>query len=202
MTAAGTLAGRLGRPVALAAALLASALALAYGSGQSRRQALAGRDAAIAAYKRADTRLQQIRKNQQKIPEQADLFLRLQRQGIVGEARRLEWEALLHETGRQLGLAAMKYEFAAPAAEAAALDTQHLDFHGNPMRLQLQLLHEGELLDFLERLQREARALVILRSCRLTRLPAAEQSGAPLAHLGADCELDWATAYIKGREAL
>lgn len=61
------------------------------------------------------------------------------------------------------------------------------------MRLQLRLLHEQDLLIFLERLQQEAKAMVLVRSCKLTQQPKATEVRQHLARLDADCDLQWVT---------
>jgi hypothetical protein len=62
------------------------------------------------------------------------------------------------------------------------------------MRLQLELLHEAELLAFLAELRDTVQALVKVRSCTIERIATGNtiRSG-NLAQLKADCVLEWIT---------
>ena len=55
----------------------------------------------------------------------------------------------------------------------------------------MRLLHEEDLLNFITRLQREAKAMVLVRNCKVTRLPSGNSADA--AQLLADCAMEWVT---------
>ena len=61
------------------------------------------------------------------------------------------------------------------------------------MRLQLRLLHEEDLLNVLARIQKNAKALVIVRSCKLAPLSRQADGREAMAQLGAECEMQWLT---------
>jgi hypothetical protein len=62
------------------------------------------------------------------------------------------------------------------------------------MRLQLQLLHEGELLTFLAELRDAVQAMVQVRSCAIERIaPGNTGQGNNNAQLKAECTLEWIT---------
>ena len=61
------------------------------------------------------------------------------------------------------------------------------------MRLQLQLLHEGELLPFLADLRDAVQALVQVRACTIERLGSGSPNRGNNAQLTADCTLEWIT---------
>ena len=61
------------------------------------------------------------------------------------------------------------------------------------MKLQMQLLHEGELLAFLAELRRSVEALIQVRSCAVERIPANNTERGRNAQLKADCTLEWIT---------
>jgi hypothetical protein len=62
------------------------------------------------------------------------------------------------------------------------------------MKVQMQLLHEDDLLGFLADLRTGVRALLVVRRCDVERLaPQAGSDRATRAQLKADCEIDWIT---------
>ena len=61
------------------------------------------------------------------------------------------------------------------------------------MRLQMQLLHEGELLGFLAELRNAVQALVQVRSCSIERIAPSSAGRGSNAQIKADCTLEWIT---------
>lgn len=192
MTLLALLPGQTYRSIALALAIALPALALAYAGHAAREQARTERDTAAANHLRQEANLRQMAQDREERGRQMALFLDLQANGLVGKPAPLKWVELLEILCQQMRLPALQYELP-PSAEIGGGD---FDFHATTMRLRLQLVHEEDLLLFLERLQQEAKALVLVRSCRVSRLPASTAAN-PAAHLSADCQLDWALAYRK-----
>lgn len=170
---------------ALAGGLILWSQAAEQGADQERAEAQ-------ARYNQIDNQLRQVRIEEQRIKNESDLFLRLKDRGVVGDERRLEWTETLRELQQEMRLPQMNYEFA-PQKDLEDGGRDNL-FRQSPMKLHLQLLHEEDLLNFLGRLQQRAQALIVTRSCTLTRLPAtATERKDTLAQLDADCQLDWVT---------
>ena len=149
--------------------------------------------AANEAKLRSEERLRQFRSDELDIKERSQLLQHLQASGILGEERRLDWTEQLGNTQRELRIPGMKYEFA-PQTALQANGSAGYNWFNSPLRLQLRLVHEGDLLNFLDRLQHEGKALVIVRSCKLALPPATSGDHETTAALNAECELDWLTA--------
>ena len=132
------------------------------------------------------------RSNNACVKERAQLFQQLQKSGITGEEKRLDWTEMLRDIQSELRLPGMTYEFGAqiPLDNAATLDYAYF---ASPMRLQLRLLHEADLLNFLARLQKEAKALVLVRRCKLSPQPGTAEVREAQPQLSAECELQWVT---------
>lgn len=183
---------RLWLPLAAMLALFAAAAILAWNSHRNAEQAEREKQAALTLRNQTEQRLLQVRLEEQEIKERAQLLLHLQASGVAGEERRLDWIELLRDGQRSLRLPGMKYEFGAQAP----LDTDPTGSHGwfaSPLRIQLRLLHENDLLNFLEYIQRNARAQVIVRSCKLAPLPGQSEEANAYGQLAADCEMQWLT---------
>ena len=148
--------------------------------------------AANASKNQVDQRLRQVRTEEQELKEKAQIFQHMQSSGMAGEEKRLDWTEMLRNTQRDMRLPGMTYEFGAQipidSVEGAAFA-----YFTSPMRLQLRLLHEQDLLNFLNRIQKEASALVLVRACKLTPVTRSNDARDALAQLGAECELQWVT---------
>lgn len=183
---------KLALPLAAMLALLLVAGLLAWNTQSDAAQAERERSAAIAARNQIDQRLRQVANEEQEIKERAHLLQRLQGTGIAGEERRLDWMELLRDTQRDLRLPGMKYEFGVQTTlDGGKLATD--GWYASPLRIQFRLLHEGDLLNFLARIQKDASALVIVRACKLGPLPGQSDTRATMAQLGAECEMQWLT---------
>jgi hypothetical protein len=104
--------------------------------------------------------------------------------------RRLDWTELLRDLQQQLRLPGMSYEFGPQVPLETTTDTGYA-YHSSQLKIQLRLLHEEDLLNFINRLQREAKAMILVRGCKLVRPPAANAAGG--AQLNAECTMEWVT---------
>lgn len=180
-------------PLAATLALFAAAGILAWWSHSETRGAAQERERAAEGKTRIEARLRQFHSEEIDLKERSRLLERLQDSGMLGEERRLDWMEQLGNTQRDLRLPGLKYEFAAQAPLNRTTPSGYAWFN-SPLRLQLRLLHEGDLLNALERIQQEARAMVIVRSCRLAPPAAGSERREAVAPLNAECNMDWLTA--------
>lgn len=140
----------------------------------------------------SEQRLLKVRTEEQELRERAALYQRMQLAGIIGNEQRLEWTELIEKIQQQLRIPGINYEFGI----RKPLDDGGSPEHGyfvSPMRIQMRLLHEEDLLNFLRRLQHEAKALILIRSCTLTPLAIRPVGSTDLAQLSGECELRWIT---------
>jgi hypothetical protein len=172
----------------LAAVSVILAITLGLWSQQRFKQVQAERDVADNQLQQIDKRLRQVRTEEQEIKARTTLFQQLETSGMTGEEKRLEWIELLRELQQQLRLPGMNYEFG-PQLSLDSVAGGAYAHHSSHLRIQLQLVHEEDLLNFVEQLQQRAKAMVLLRSCRVSR----QGEAASLAQLSADCDMDWVT---------
>jgi len=120
------------------------------------------------------------------------VFAKLQTRGVIGEEQRLEWVELLRDIRDKRRLLDLQYEIAAQRPLDAG-PGNGFAFYASTMTMQLKLLHEEDLLRFLDDLRQQARALIQIKSCTVERLPRNNpRSGIP-AQLQAECRIDWIT---------
>jgi hypothetical protein len=180
----------------LRASLLAVALMVALGgtaivvSGDRIAVARAAFSTAQAERNEIDGKLRRLRGEENEIRRKATLFKQLQVDGVVGEDQRLEWVELLKEIRDQRRLIEIRYEF----AQQHALDdarTGSFGLYASTMKLQARLLHEEDLIYLLDDLRQQARALIQVKRCDVTRRTNVDDALQGL--LQADCLIDWIT---------
>lgn len=155
-------------------------------------------------YRTEQRRLESVRTRYRTIDEERRLIERylpayhaLVARGVVGRERRLAWIETLREVAEQIKLPSLRYEISAQMPYQPEIDLALGPFqvYESRMRLDLGLLHEGDLLRFLDALQAREVGLFLLRSCEIKRR-ATELVFAPRAvNLRALCELSWLTVH-------
>lgn len=180
-------------PLLAALAMLLVAGLLVWGSQLDAGKAEQERSVATAAKNQIEQRLRQVRTEEQEIRERTQLLQQLQNSGITGDEKRLDWMEMLRETQRELRIPGMSYEFGAQTSLDKGEDATYTWF-SSPLLLKLRLLHEEDLLNFLARVEKNARALVIVRSCKLVPLPSQANGREVMAQLSAECDMQWLTA--------
>jgi hypothetical protein len=180
-------------PLLAALVMFVVASLLVWGSQLDADKAEQQRNAATAGKNRIEQRLRQVRTEELEIRDRTQLLQQLQNSGITGDEKRLDWMEMLRETQRELRLPGMSYEFGAQTNLDKGDDSTYAWF-SSPLHLRLRLLHEEDLLNFLASIQKKAKALVIVRSCKLAPLPRQTDNREVMAQLGAECEMQWLTA--------
>jgi hypothetical protein len=190
---------KLGWQALAALIMIAAAIGLIVWSAGNERQAATKRDAVRSGKEQIEQRLRQVRTEEQEIKARTQQYHAMEERGIAGPEKRLDWTELLRDLRSQIGLPGMTYELGAQGPLEKATGTGPA-YQVSRMKLQLQLLHEEDLLNFLQRLQQEASALIIVRGCKVGRL-AATPSGEQNALLSAECQIDWITLHRANTEA-
>lgn len=154
------------------------------------------RAAAQAERNEIDGKLRRVSSEQSEIKEKSERFNALQARGVIGEEQRLEWVELIKEIRDRQRLLDLQYEFA-PQREISARSDGKPDggfgFFASTMTAQIKLLHEEDLTRFLAELRQQARALIQIKSCKVSRLPHDANDGNLSAQLLAECQIDWVT---------
>ncbi len=150
-------------------------------------------------YNELDTMLRRARNEETEIKQKIARFAELRARGIVGPEQRLVWVERIRQLRGSLKLHDLQYEFAPQRTVDAATapgSSGSFDFLVSTMRLDMQLLHEGDLLGFLDAMRTSAPAFVRARECRIQRAAAVEDNGmAAQPQLKADCLVDWITIH-------
>ena len=175
--------------------LLAAGLVLAvlyYGEQTERSH-----KQALAQQAESRNRLARANEDEQEIRARIARYQELIAEGRTAPERRLDWVETLRHIKEKRRLLGLEYEI----APQRALDSKNVtsggySFLASPMKLEMSLLHENDLLGLLADLSAQVQALVSVRRCKIERLPqsSAQQNASPLK---ADCDLDWITLQEK-----
>lgn len=108
--------------------------------------------------------------------------------GYIGGERRLDWVEQIRKIKTTRKLLDVLYELE-PQQVLDGTNASGFDFMVSRMRLQMQLLHEEDLLIFLADLRESMRAYTSVKSCNVMRQT---RPGSSI-QLSADCSIDWIT---------
>lgn len=120
-------------------------------------------------------------------------------QKVIGSEPRLDWIEGLEKLRKQNLLPDFKYTIAPQTSYAPnpPLTAGNFTLSTSPMSVELDLLHEGQLLAFFEALRRQMPGWFLLDKCALSRSDDSTQNGRVM--LKAECTGGWFT--MKNRNA-
>jgi len=110
--------------------------------------------------------------------------------GHIGKEKRLEWIETITGIIKNRGLIDLRYELA-PQRPLDGTSGDGLVFMASQMKLQMQLLHEEDLINFLADLRANVPAFIRINSCNVERSGKALSAGKVT--LQVDCSIDWIT---------
>lgn len=159
-------------PIALAILLSAIGAACLGVSNYYLDEAKAVRDASRLTRVGAQERMARVAEEEREIRENLVHFERMQRNGMVGEQSRLDWIESVAKIKNARKLFEIRYNIEAQTSVdyPGVVATGAADFVVSRMRLNMLLLHEGDLLNFLSDLQAAGKAHVSVRRCSVSRI--------------------------------
>jgi hypothetical protein len=164
------------------------------GSWQYRKMAESEQDAAQRSLGAARAQLANARSQQQFFSENRSTYAELAAKGLFGDEKRLDWIEAINKLRDRHRIFNIDYELspqqrmATPATNVAAFVSK--------IDLKFTLLHEQDLLDFLDDFKKEAPGIFVLDSCALSREMYVElKATAP--NLSGNCTMQWITVKEK-----
>jgi len=191
---------RLAGPAIVAIALIAVGAAAAGIASELLGKARAEQLHAKAEREVEQNKLTRATDEEREIREKLVDYRRLVDRGLVGEERRLDWVDQINaiRAARKLLNVTYSIEPQRPVDYPGLGGSGEVEFLASPMRLEMSLLHEEDLLWFIGDLRNAISAYVVVRSCTMERLaesPSADRGVAP--RLRATCDLDLVTIRDK-----
>ena len=184
----------------LAVPLLLLLLLLGAGAGLvlwlQNEQQVAERQLVAARAERAQAqeRLTRIAEEEKEVNDKLAVYLRLKSLHILGEEQRLEWADAMTRIRTTRELLDLRYlvDRQRPIATFAGKPAG-VEFFASTMKVDIALLHEGDLLAFLRELRDSGNAYYSVRRCAISRTGTAPTGSSIVPRLRAQCEIDLIT---------
>ncbi len=174
----------------LLVALLVAAAAV-FTSLQSRTSQSVVYGSASATLAQARSKLQSAQAEEKNLQAYAGSFKGLAARGLFTEEKRLDWLEHMKRLAAEHHLIALEYHLdpqrsLSPGASAAA---PNIDVLASPLRLKISLLHEEDLLNFLNALRNLPQGFYSVDKCAVQK--ASADSARDGANLTAECAMEW-----------
>jgi hypothetical protein len=185
---------QLGLPLVVLGLIVVSMLGLVAFSYHQKTQSEVLLSQQQAELNQALQRYQSSGQEKETIVKYLPTYQRLISEGFIGEERRIEWVdnlRVIHQDNKLFGI---DYNIATQEAYQPAFNVNlgNLTMYRSVMKLELAMLHEGDLLLLMEELSARKITPFILRQCEMMkRSNATFDKFSP--NMQAKCELDWLT---------
>ena len=187
--------------LAICASALVSAVIL-YGSSEYAESAQDDWRNAQTMLNEARNHLATARQDQENMAIYAGEYGALIEQKIIGDDQRLDWMEGLEKIRLKNPVTGFHYHIAPQKIYASQppIDSGNFDIHYSEMKLQFDLLHEAQLLNFFDALRTDIKGWYRLEGCTMQRAGADNEDGQTTAtRLKAECSGGWIT--LKNRSA-
>lgn len=178
-------------PLAVLAATVAIAAAWVHYTDLERirtHAALEGEQRTLAAVRE---RVSQSDHEKEVILRYLSSYESLRSHGFVGPEQRVSWLDALRRASSAVRIFGVDYQLGQQTPSLVPVDAPAYQLQQSVMKLQLRLLHEEDLLRFLEALDAERAGIFLLRKCVLARAGSADFAARFEPRLSAECELVW-----------
>ena len=155
-------------------------------------------------FTRNELRFQSISKRYLAVDEEEKLikkyyprFVELYKKGVIGKEQRLNWIEVLRTAGMQIQVPTLTYQIESQDTYKPGYSVTLGKFrlYSSKMTLNMRLLHEGDLFNILNELNKNANGIYSLNSCRLSKnSKIVESADAP--NINAECDLQWFTIKL------
>lgn len=173
--------------------MMVAIIGLTYHYRSSQEQAVAMQQNLLNS---ARQRYQSSGMEKETIMQFLPLYQGLISKGFIGEERRIEWVDELRAQHKKHKLFGIKYSISQQADFKPSFvpNLGGFTLHRSVMKIDLDMLHEGDILQLTESLGAENTSPFMLRDCEISRLGSSgAMSNQLVANLHAGCELDWLT---------
>ena len=153
------------------------------------------KDLEQARYQDALAELKDANDDKRFVMRYSGRFKALESEGVFVAEQRVDWVDSLNTVISAMKLPNIKYEFSPqrPADDLLVADVEHVRINASPLKVEMNLLHEQDMLTLLDRLEREVKGRFLVERCEMKR---AEQTFAYRLgrhNLGVSCDLRWLT---------
>jgi len=186
-------------PLVIAVVLAGIGIAVVIASMHMVDETRAQHKVALADRQAIQNKLSRATEEEREIREKLVDYRKLLASGVIGDERRLEWVETIGQIKRDHKLFEIKYQIEPQRTlELPGITpTSEVEFRVSALKVEMQLLHEGDLLVFLDGLRGKLKSHVLVRSCAIQRLDRSGQDRGIAPRLRADCVIDLVTIRDK-----
>jgi len=162
-----------------------------YGSTEYAKSTYKERQSARKKLDDARASLATARQDQENMGKYANEYGALIKQEIIGDNQRLGWMEGLENIRRNSPVTSFSYQIEPQKSYLSTpqQDSGNFDIHYSEMKLQFELLHEVQLLNFFDALRANIKGHYHLETCSLQRIDPGDEH----ARLKAECSGGWIT---------
>lgn len=182
-------------PLVIAIVLAAAGIAVVVTSKQFLERTRVEHKSALAERQAIQDKLSRATEEEREIREKLVDYRRLLARGVIGDERRLEWVETIGQIKNEHKLFEIKYQIEPQRTLELPGITPNaeVEFRVSALKVEMQLLHEGDLMVFLDGLRRSLKSHVLVRSCLLQRTDRSGSDRGVAPRLRADCTIDLVT---------
>lgn len=193
---------KIAAPLAVLVALLASGAGLIYWVEQERRATLQQLAGVREERNQARDRLTRIAEEEKEVSDKLEVYRRLKALHILGDEQRLEWADAMTRIRTTRELLDLRYSVGRQQTIASIPGKPaNIDFYSSTMKVDIALLHEGDLLAFLRDLRESGNAFYSVKRCSITRTGTAATGTSIVPRLRAECDIDLITVMDRAAKA-
>ena len=193
---------KLAAPLAILVALLAAGGGLIFWTQLEQRKAEPQVAAARTDRAQAREKLTRIAEEEKEVNDKLAVYRRLKELRILGDEQRLEWADAMTRIRNARELLDLRYIVEKQRTlVSVAGKPANVDFFASTMKVDVALLHEGDLLAFLRDLRESGNAFYSVRRCQITRTGQAPTGLSIVPRLRADCDIDLITILDRAAKA-
>ena len=178
-------------PLILLAVVGALMFAMVYYTHQSSAASgaqLVRENAALSSIRQKTAQSDQ---EKQVIERYREAYENLQRSGTIGVEQRVNWLDALRAANQAAHTLGVDYQLSQQTSSPIQLDTAGYKLQQTMMKINIKLLHEEDLPNFLNALEAQRAGLYLLQRCTLNRNSSGAFSVRFESKLSAECELAW-----------
>jgi len=150
----------------------------------------------------ARARLNSIAEEEREVNRNIELYQQLKLLNVIGPERRLEWVDAMARIRASRELLDLRYLVERQKLIASAAGKpSNVDFYSSTMKVELALLHEGDLLGFLADLRASGNAYYSVQRCSIARTGQAATGTSLVPRLRANCAIDLITILDRASKA-
>jgi hypothetical protein len=190
---------RLALPIGACLGLVLAGAACYFAADSYRTETQEMRAATAAQRSEVQSKLSRATEEEREIRENLQQYKALVARGIIGEEKRLDWVDDIAAIKTARHLFNIHYDIDAQRAldYPGFAAGSGVNFMVSRMKIEMQLLHEEDLLNFIDDLAKRGKSYVSVRSCNVLRVDRAAAGTSLSPRLRAECILDLITIRNK-----